>query len=226
MEGVSLPEDDNYNHFLCIYIPYLHMFLEDRNLINSNYPVYYNGPYVDILKKYTNNIVKNCEIPKDIPILNYHPRTLDADLSLKVREKLIQDYESEKSNDVIFIKRKNRNLKNINEIIFCIQSFGLNVNEIDFSELSFDEQIKISNESKIMIGVHGAGLTNLMFMKKNSFVVEIDPFDWGFNCYEHLASNLGMKNFKRICFPTTKDKYISEFEIDIKNFKENIKYLV
>lgn len=225
-EGICLPLDDNYNHFLCIYLPVLHMYLEDNNLLSKDYPIYYHGTYNDIVKKYSKNILPLEKAPKDIPIIQYHQRSLDFDLSVKVRNTLMKDFIPKQNNGAIIIKRKDRQISNYNELINLFKSKDINLKEVCFENMSFQEQMKISNESEFMIGVHGAGLTNLMFMKPDSIIIEIDPFDWGFNCFEHLAKNLEMKNFKRICQPITKDKYIKNFEVNIKNIEENLKGLL
>jgi capsular polysaccharide biosynthesis protein len=226
MNGVRFPLDDNYNHFLCIYLPVLHMFLEQNGELNSNYPIYYNGRYHDILKKYSNNILPLDEASPELPLIQYFPESLNAEWNIKTRERLMDGFIKERPDGGIFIRRHDRVLSNQDEIISIIKDFGINIKEIKFENLTFDEQIKISNGSEFMIGVHGSGLTNLMFMNQDVKIIEIDPFDWGFNCYEHLASNLSMKNFKRICYPTTKNKNISEFYMDLQFFKENIEGLV
>jgi len=226
MNGICLPSDDNYNHFICIYIPVLHMFLEDNLLLNSNYPVYYDGIYTDVVKKYTKNVFCLNKAPQNTPMIEYHPNSLNKDLNEKVRNTLMLDFKSQNPNGAIFIKRKNRKLKNYNQIISVIKNFGISIEEVEFENMLFKDQMEISNSSKFMFGVHGAGLTNLMFMHQDSNILEIDPFDWGFNCYEHLAKNLEMKNFIRICQPITKDKYIQEFEINIKIFEEKLNSLV
>lgn len=225
-EGICLPLDDNYNHFLCIYLPVLHMYLEDNNLLNINYPIYYHGTYNSIVEKYSKNILPLEEAPPNIPIIKYHQRSLDFDLNVKVRNTLMKDFVPKKNKGAIIIKRKNRNISNYDELINLFKLKRIELKEICFENMNFEKQMEISNESEIMVGVHGAGLTNLMFMKQNSIIIEIDPFDWGFNCFEHLSKNLEMKNFKRICQPITKDKYIKNFEVNIENIEENLKDLL
>ena len=41
-----------------------------------------------------------------------------------------------------------------------------NFRRIYFEDLSFFEQIKVCYNSKIVVGVQGSGLANLIFMKK------------------------------------------------------------
>lgn len=44
----------------------------------------------------------------------------------------------------------------------------------------------------VLVAVHGAGITNIIFMMPNSFVVELFPPFWQYGCYRRLASNVGV----------------------------------
>lgn len=48
---------------------------------------------------------------------------------------------------------------------------------VKFENLSFAEQIQIIRNTKILIGVHGNGLTHELFLPSNSLVIEIFPSD-------------------------------------------------
>jgi len=42
-------------------------------------------------------------------------------------------------------------------------------------ELKFDEQITLFSETKVLVSAHGAGLANIVFMKKGTYLVELFP---------------------------------------------------
>eukprot|EP00924_Labyrinthula_sp_SR-Ha-C_P000765 maker-scaffold_7-snap-gene-3.63-mRNA-1 protein AED:0.00 eAED:0.00 QI:102/1/1/1/0.5/0.33/3/251/560 len=46
------------------------------------------------------------------------------------------------------------------------------------SKMSFAKQVQIAAESQLFISIHGADLTNIMFMKPGSVVIEICPKNW------------------------------------------------
>lgn len=74
----------------------------------------------------------------------------------------------------ILVSRKkalSRRLINENELYLNLKNFGFKL--LEFENYSIDEQIQFSINCSIMVGYHGAGLTNLIFMKKNSLVIEI-----------------------------------------------------
>ena len=60
---------------------------------------------------------------------------------------------------------------------------------IKLSELSFNEQIKIFNEAKIIIGSHGAGLTNLIFCEPSTKVIEIGNPNFDCDVFKNISKN-------------------------------------
>ncbi len=62
-----------------------------------------------------------------------------------------------------------------------------------FEELSIVEQLKIIVETDIFIGIHGAGLTHVLFLKSNHLLIELLNFPRGLSHFDLLAS---MNNVK------------------------------
>jgi hypothetical protein len=50
--------------------------------------------------------------------------------------------------------------------------------------MTFHEQVQAVREAEVLVGVHGAGLTHLVFMDYDSHVVE---FEMNLNFFVHLA---------------------------------------
>ena len=74
----------------------------------------------------------------------------------------------------IYISRKDSNHRKINnedELINYLKQFDFEIYEL--SKLTFLEQIKIFNQAKMIVSMHGASLTNLMFCHPQTTVVEI-----------------------------------------------------
>lgn len=63
---------------------------------------------------------------------------------------------------------------------------------IDFDDYTILEAIGMMRSAKVIIGMHGAALTNMVYMPKGGYVFEF-RFDGKHNnhCYWHLASSLG-----------------------------------
>ena len=128
----------------------------------------------------------------------------------------------------ILISRLNstrRRLLNEDNLFNQLKKHGFK--KIFFEKLSYEKQIELSMNCKIMIGYHGAGLTNLIFMKKNTHLIEI------YNKYyehEHFklfskCQSIKYKNFQCKFNKTNLDGIcnISEIEDYIINIKKKIK---
>lgn len=66
---------------------------------------------------------------------------------------------------------------------------------IYFEDMSWKDQIKKSNESKIMIGMHGAGLTNSIFTQRGSSILEILPEGFSFERFRTINVLCGNKHY-------------------------------
>lgn len=64
----------------------------------------------------------------------------------------------------------------------CTEFSRENVLEVDFSDMSFDDQRNLNAD--VLIGVHGAGLTNCIFMQPGGLVIELSRFEWNPVYYE------------------------------------------
>jgi capsular polysaccharide biosynthesis protein len=74
----------------------------------------------------------------------------------------------------VFIRRKpseRRVIENEPEVLNSLELAGFT--GIYMEDYSFADQIKIAVESKIIVGLHGAGMVNCMFMQKGSCVLEL-----------------------------------------------------
>jgi len=92
--------------------------------------------------------------------------------------------------------KRNRTLKNIKEIEQLANSFGFEV--VDTDGWSLAEQIAFFSKVEHVIGLHGAGLTNLLFGKDSiKKVLEIMPGDLNPGFYMHLSMILGIQ-YKKI----------------------------
>ena len=97
----------------------------------------------------------------------------------------------------IYISRKNakkRRLKNEHEIIPILKKYEFLI--LDFDKINFEEQLKYTLDSELLISVHGSGLTHMLWMKQKSKILEIRAKDnINDNCYFVLASDLGHDYF-------------------------------
>jgi capsular polysaccharide biosynthesis protein len=80
----------------------------------------------------------------------------------------------EQARDLIFLSRRDsrvRVLLNEDELIRALEPLGFRV--IVAGEMSVREQIEAFSQARVVVGAHGAGLTNLVFAPSCAFVLEI-----------------------------------------------------
>ena len=86
---------------------------------------------------------------------------------------------------------KMRKISNEQEVIQMLKRYDFEI--VHFESLSFAQQIELVYNAQILVGMHGANLTNLLFMPRQSQVIEIMNQDYENFCYYHLASNVSVK---------------------------------
>jgi len=131
-------------------------------------------------------------LPKDI--LYSVPYSLTSLLSSKVNSEL----KSTKNKKIALIIReeKNRNFNDLNEIIDQLLNFasnnGLELQLIYPNRISTKELANLLSDCLIFVGLHGGAMCNLLFMPKNSYILEIVPDNEGASLF-HLAIGGGFK---------------------------------
>ncbi|MBI2345155.1 glycosyltransferase family 61 protein [Candidatus Dependentiae bacterium] len=103
-----------------------------------------------------------------------HPKT-----SLYVKEKLSKalnslNLDTQKFSKKVFISRQDapqRKIINENEIFALFEPYGFV--RYEMSKLSVLDQIVIMQNADIVVGEHGAGLTNILFCKSGTLVIEL-----------------------------------------------------
>lgn len=100
---------------------------------------------------------------------------------------------------VYIIQRKNgnpgRNIINLKTITDIVETFNCEIISPNrtFEEMSFNEQIEVTSNVDILIGGHGGGLTNGIFLRDNSATIEIYP--WHFIDTGYSGLNIKCGNY-------------------------------
>ena len=100
-------------------------------------------------------------------------------------------------NGKIFIDRSDSLFKhcqiiNYNETIEFLTQKGFEILKLE--KLSFEEQVHIFKNAKIVVSAHGAGLTNLCFSSPNCIVIEIKPYKPGYAYQNKVYENISKIN--------------------------------
>jgi len=99
-------------------------------------------------------------------------------------------------------KSRGRFVRNEEEVVQFLAKAGFE--EVCFEDLSFEAQVRLMDETRVLISIHGAALTNMMFMPPGGSILELLPqkngiFDYNIvrnsfrhdPCYVRLAQAMG-----------------------------------
>ena len=168
-------------------------------------------------------------LPNIAPTGNYRKNQV-LKLSQRMRNNWTKKKIANLNNKRIYVSRKNaqrRKLKNEDEIIPILKKYGFTI--LDFDKLNFEEQLKNILNSEILISIHGAGLTHMLWMNEKSKVLEIRARDnSNDNCYFTLASDLGHDYFYVIADKTDpkKSDHLSDLTINKSYFLSQLQKML
>lgn len=127
----------------------------------------------------------------------------------------------------IFVHReskKGRRILNEEETLNTFISHGFEI--VLFEELSFDEQRQIAHGASVLAGVHGAGLTNMLYMNSGS-VFELTSEVKGEQYYFYTLSNaLDHKYYYQHCEHTGGTIQEADIIVDIEVLHHNLKLIL
>lgn len=157
---------------------------------------------------------------------NYHPKIIKAAATF-LKTSVQQNYLRAKR---IFIYRdilEGRGIENFNEIKSLLDQYGFDI--VDLGKLAPEGQIASMRNCEILAGVHGAGLTNMMFLQAEAKVLELRRYDdKQNNCYFSLASALGHAYYYLLCnvnnesLPTQQNSFFVDASAFEKAIKTNV----
>jgi capsular polysaccharide biosynthesis protein len=168
-------------------------------------------------------------LPDLSPTGNYR-----KDIVLSIRDRFRTRF-SRCSNDSaiygkVYITRKNaKSRKIINEDELIPILLEANFKIVDMDLIGLKEQIEIMCDASMLISLHGAGLTHMLWMKKSASVFEIRAIDDSTNnCYFSLASDLGLDYYYALAnkINTLHSTQQADYFIDINHFKEKLSHFL
>ncbi len=93
----------------------------------------------------------------------------------------------------IYISRRDagsRKFVNEEEIIECLE--GLGFEAVEMSDFDFNEKVALFAQAEMVVGLTGAGLTNLMLCRSDASVVELFPASYVTYFYSSIGAYLGL----------------------------------
>lgn len=149
----------------------------------------------------------------------------------EVTQTLLAHYSSEfKTNfgERIYISRFNpknnvsRKVQNEAELVTMLTKYGFKT--IYMENFSFLEQLSIASSSKFIVASHGAGITNVMFAKKDAHLFELVTSKWKKTCFAEMCERIDVSYHRFDCIGINPkvDPTLSDVWVDVANLEESL----
>lgn len=105
----------------------------------------------------------------------------------------IPTIQTQDSHPYIYVSREDAKYRNvINEpaLFAALEKYGFK--KIELGKLTFREQVNLFASAKVIVSPHGAGLTNLVFCKKGTAILELFSKDYIIYLFYDLALKMGL----------------------------------
>lgn len=108
----------------------------------------------------------------------------------RLRELLLPDRPSRKNRRILISRQRGRRrkIRNWEDVLRALE--GLDFEMIAFEDYPIQEQIELAYDAEVIVGVHGAGLTNMLFAPQAK-IVELFPTPGIAPHYLYLSRSLG-----------------------------------
>jgi len=234
----------NYYHWICEAIFRAHMVIKEKDDLVLLLPEYYSksdfitgalAPLgfknIFLIPDGKSLYVHKLCLPQIKPIVDSYDYS-----KMKVIKKMYLDYitaekkEAFNFGDKIYISRKKaarKKVDNESAIESILLNYGFTI--LNNKDYSFLDQVAIYSNAKMLVSIHGSGLTNMLFMKEGSVVLEFhkkltNDNDWHSLAFWYMAESLGYRYFHQICDPTdlNADYFNANFIVDAILLAENL----
>ena len=231
----------NYFHWLTDFLP-------KTILLNKKYPnskfllpksFLRQAPFVlssldlleinyEIINEKTIYNFQNLKVLNNYSITGNQRKSLLKELNKSLRKIINLDqklaYINEMPNFLYITRKENKNnfsssrfIENEVEIFPILKKF--NIKTISCEDLSFHKQLEIFSSCNFLISIHGAGLTNMIFMRNGGSILELrHENDAGSNCYFSMASSLGL-DYYYLCGASINNSNIYNANLYIDTYK-------
>ena len=161
------------------------------------------------------------------PTGNYRPEIIHRVRHILLDKLCSQDYPKKARVYISREKASRRKILNEEDVIEVLEKYHFSI--VYFEELSLRDQVNVVRKAKNLVSNHGAGLSNMLFMKSDSNVFELRQQDDNHNnCYFSLASTVDLNYYYQTCSPDN-SKTInahSDIYVDVNEFEKNLSIML
>ncbi|MDY0313770.1 MAG: glycosyltransferase family 61 protein [Bacteroidales bacterium] len=171
----------NYFHFLHTSLPKLALAIDlgisFQRIVCNDYNKRFIREIFDLLNVHSSSI---------LPMTRYHELMIHDlhvispigygvnpnKISSFYLKKLFKDYLSNDKGRRLYVSRSgSRSIENEEEVISCLKDYKFEI--LKCEEMTVKDQIKYFSEAEVVIAPHGAGLSNIVFCKKGTKILEL-----------------------------------------------------
>lgn len=190
----------NYFHFWVDFLIPLLLngdIYSDLEICNEELGFFKNKNFVDLTRRF--RFIGNEKL-KEYEIRGMNPVFVEwGEKHFELINKIRSNYVENKgeNDEVILIERKSdkRSIKNFEELLSKLRLRYLNIKRVSLEGCNFEKQVNIFYNAKLIIGQHGAGLTNILWCRPNTCIIEIDK-NLGRSHFRNLSRYLNLRYYK------------------------------
>jgi hypothetical protein len=187
----------NYYHFITEVLLGLHQELRALGpLDRQNTVLYYSGPFGKLLHPYTARIGPESEAPNGTQNARTGKGLSSPDMK-EMADRILTHYgvvddECECQTITLLWRSRCRRLSNLPSIKCALEAFGLPVIIVAAENMDFRKLLLLCRKTRLMVGAHGSGLANLIFMRAGSSLLELNPYGFYRDFFHKLGSTFGI----------------------------------
>ena len=125
------------------------------------------------------------------------------------------------------MKAQRKKVQNEEEIEDVLRKYHFKI--LNNEDYTFLQQVDIYSHAKYLVSIHGSGLTNMLFMKEDSQILEFhkrktNDKDWHSKAFWYMTEALGYKYYQQLCDPTdiNDDYFNANFIVDADLLDKNL----
>ncbi len=198
---------DNFLHYFWQQLSLAYKILEDNDEIGTA-RIFYRGPWPKITSLLgQGDVIRKNPNGHGAGMIDWLPFEPEFNPYVDKLADYLLDHvppDNNMTERITFVRRiTNRKVQNETEVIEALKRFGLPVHVEEFleSDDKFLEYVNIIRKSTIVVMVHGAAMTNALFMKPGSHFIEINPYGFIFPPLTKTLQRRGITIHKIECLP-------------------------
>ncbi len=120
-------------------------------------------------------------------------------------------------------KNTARKIHNEDELTLMLTKYSFKT--VYMENFSFLEQISIMYHAKYIIAPHGAGITNIMFARKDRELIEMVNQEWSKTCFAEMCERMKIKYHRIDCIEApgeTREFELRDIEVDTVELEEKL----